>query len=149
MKIPDATVAKLLKDAGKASDDVLSPIQEKAREEKVALHEAVVKANVITESELIKLYSTEIGVPFTEVNVKELNIDVMRQIPEKIARLYKLVLYEDDFENNVKHIAMEDPDDLQALDVIKKMFSGDVKIYIATKFNILSALDQYRGEISS
>ncbi len=149
MKIPDATIVKLLKDAKKATDETLAPIKEKAKADKTTLREAVVKSSLITESDLIKFYSKEIGVPFTEIDVKKLSIDVMRQVPEKIARLYKIVLFEDDFENQIKHIAMEDPDDLQALDVIKKMFTGEVKVYIATKFNILSALDQYRGEISS
>ena len=77
MKIPDATVAKLLKDAGKATAEKLAPIEEKAKAEKMNLHEAVVKANLTTETDLIKLYANEIGVPFTEINVKELNMDVV------------------------------------------------------------------------
>ncbi|MEM6998090.1 MAG: GspE/PulE family protein [Patescibacteria group bacterium] len=149
MKITDKTVEQLLKSAKIATADKLKPIKDQAIADKVTLTEAVVKANLITEVELTKLFAKEIGIEFTEINVKELNIEVAKQIPEKIARLYNIILLEDDYDNGIKHIAMEDPDDLQALDVIKKMFPGEVKIYIAAKFNILSALDQYRGEITS
>lgn len=149
MKIPDATVAKLLKDAGKIKQDELAELQEQAKSSKLTLHEEVVKSNIVSESDLIKLYAKEIGAEYTEINSKELNMEVARQIPEKIARLYNIVLFEDDFEKSVKHIAMDNPDDLQALDVIRKMFPGKVKIYIATLTNILSALDQYRGNITS
>lgn len=149
MKIPNATVSKLLLESGKLKKEELEPLEEQAKSEKTSLQEVVIKGNVVSESELTELYSKEIGVAFTEIDVKNLNMEVVRQMPEKIARLYNMVLFKDDFEENVKHIAMEDPDDLQALDVLKKMFTGTIKIYIATHNNILSALDQYRGNISS
>ena len=44
---------------------------------------------------------------------------------------------------------MEDPDDLQALDVLYKLFGQTIKIYLASHFNILSAIDQYRGNITN
>src|SRR5690606_15442286 len=42
-----------------------------------------------------------------------------------------------------------DPDDLQAIDVRHKLFGQNIKIFIATKFNILAVLDLYRGNIGS
>ena len=44
---------------------------------------------------------------------------------------------------------MDDPDDVQALDFIKKQLSQYVKVYIAPSSNILAALDQYRENIST
>lgn len=149
MKIPNATVSKLLLDSGKLKKEEVTELEEQAKSEKTTLQEAVIKSNRVSESELVELYSKEINVAFTEIDVKKLNMEVARQIPEKIARLYNMVLFEDDFDEGIKHIAMEDPDDLQALDVLKKMFTGTIKIYIATHNNILAALDQYRGNISS
>lgn len=149
MKATDSTVEQLVKDAKLITADKLAEIKAQAATDKIDLHEAMVKANVVSEVDLTKLFAKEVGVDFTDINVKELNMEVARQIPEKIARLYNIILFEDDYDNGIKHIAMEDPDDLQALDVIKKMFPGETKIYIAAKFNILSALDQYRGEITS
>ena len=66
MKIPDATIVKLLKGAKKATDETLAPIQEKAKKDKTTLREAVVKSSLISEVDIIKLYADEIGVPFTD-----------------------------------------------------------------------------------
>ncbi|MCA9349169.1 type II/IV secretion system protein [Candidatus Saccharibacteria bacterium] len=149
MNIPNATVSRLLLESGKLEKDELDQLELQAKDEKITLQEMLAKENKLSEAELTELYSKEIGVAFTEIDVKNLNMDIVRQIPEKIARKYNMILFKDDFEESVKHIAMEDPDDLQALDVLKKMFTGTIKIYIATHNNILSALDQYRGNISS
>jgi type IV pilus assembly protein PilB len=47
-----------------------------------------------------------------------------------------------------KSIAMEDPDDLQAIDVLHKLFGNSITIHMAPHLNILAAIDQYRGNLS-
>src|SRR3546814_5183390 len=43
---------------------------------------------------------------------------------------------------------MEDPDDVQSLNLIQKEIGTNSKIYIATRDNILSALEGYRGDVN-
>lgn len=152
MRIPDETVKNtLLKSTDKLTAEKLNELVEQSRAEKISLQEMVVKSNIITDSDLTKLISEEIGVPYTEINVKELNKEVLRQLPENIAKLYNMVVFEGSIDDpeEPRKIAMEDPDDLQAIDVLQKLFGKNYKIFIATHFNILSALDQYRGNIGS
>jgi type IV pilus assembly protein PilB len=52
-------------------------------------------------------------------------------------------------EDGTKLLAMEDPDDIQAISFLQKQLGNDVKISIATKTNILQAIEQYRENISS
>jgi type IV pilus assembly protein PilB len=52
-------------------------------------------------------------------------------------------------ENGTKLLAMEDPDDIQAISFLQKQLGTDLRIFIATKTNILQAIDQYRENISS
>ena len=151
MRIPDKVVEDLIKKSGKVADDKFAALQEQANTEKVPLQELVIRTNTVTESELTELYADSIGTPFVEINVKELDREVLKQIPEKIARLYNMVVFAGNIDDadEVRQVAMEDPDDLQAIDVLHKLFGQNIKICIATKFNILSALDQYRGNIGS
>lgn len=149
MRIPDQTVRELLLKAGTVEEKKLEALGEQADTEKTSLQDLVVSSNVVTDQELTKLFAEEIGVPFVDINVKELNLETLRQIPEHIAKLYNMVVFKGGLEEPEKHIAMEDPDDLQAVDVLHKLFGQKIKIFIATKFNILSAIDQYRGNISS
>ena len=151
MRIPDKTVKELIVKGGELTADKFAALEEQANAEKLPLQELVIRSNVVTDSELTKLYAEDIGIPFTEINAKELDREVLKQIPEKIARLYNMVVFKGSIDDldEPRQIAMEDADDLQAIDVLHKLFGQNIKIFIATKFNILSALDQYRGNIGS
>ncbi len=148
MHIPDQTVRELLLKSDKASEDKLASLTEQANTEKTSLQDLAVSSNTVTEQDLTQLYAEEIGVPYIDINVKEIDLETLKQIPEHIARLYNMVVFKGSPDAKEKHVAMEDPDDLQAIDVLHKLFGQSVKIYIATRFNILSAIDQYRGNIS-
>jgi len=151
MPIPNSTVIELLKNAKKLSADQLSSLTAEASSDKAVLEELVVQQKITTDVELTKLFASEIGIPFVELNVKELDKEILKQLPENIAKLYNMVVFAGsiDDEKEPRQIAMLDPDDLQAIDVLHKMFGKDIKIFIATKFNILAALDIYRGNIGS
>ena len=151
MRIPDKTVKELLQRSGKLAADKFVALEEQANNEKLSLQEVVNRNNVLSDSELTKLYAEDIGIPFTELNAKELDREILKQIPEKIARLYNMVVFAGSIDTpaDPRQIAMEDADDLQAIDVLHKLFGQNIKIFIATKINILAALDQYRGNISS
>jgi type IV pilus assembly protein PilB len=148
MKIPDKTVEALLKKSAKADDAKIAQLKEQAQSENVSLQSLAISSNSITELDLTKMYAEEIGVPFVEINVKELDREVLRQLPEHIAKLYGMVIFDGGPDDSAKSVAMEDPDDLQAIDVLHKLFGNAVKIHVGTHFNILSAIDQYRGNLS-
>lgn len=151
MPIPNTTVIELLKNAKKLTPEQLASLETEATNDKANIEELVIQQNITTDVELTKLFAEEIGVPFTEINVKELNKETLKQLPENIAKLYNMVVFAGsiDDESEPRQIAMVDPDDLQAIDVLHKMFGQNIKLFIATKFNILAALDQYRGNIGS
>lgn len=144
MRISDTLLIRLLLTSGKAKKEQLTQLKEQAIAEKKRLQEMVLKANLISEKDLTKLYAKEIDVPYVELNPKEIEHEVLRLLPERIARQYNVVVFGLD-EKNKKLLAMEDPDDVQAVGFLQKQLGTDVKIYIAPLSNIQSALDQYRG----
>lgn len=148
MRIPDSMVQQLLLDAEKIKDDDVKGLQEKVKAEKKPLQDIVIKDNIITESELTELYAKEINVPYVQINPKEVNEEVLKLIPERVARKYNVALLgvKDD---GTKILAMEDPDDVQAQDFIQKQIGKKVEVKIASRQDILTALDQYRGNIGS
>ncbi len=44
---------------------------------------------------------------------------------------------------------MEDPDDVQAVSFLQKQLGDNIRVHVAAKTDILQALEQYRGNISS
>jgi len=148
MRIPDALVEKLLIDAGKATAPQLEPLRQQEKAEKKPLQEIVLYNNLINEKDLTKLYANAIDVPYIELNAKEVQREILRLIPERVARQYRAILFgvEDD---GTKLLAMEDPDDIQSISFLQKQLGNNIKIHIATASSIAAALDQYRGNVST
>lgn len=145
MRISDSLVEKLLK--GKISQEQLTGLHEQVKAEKKPLQDLVISNNLVSEKDLTKLYAEEIDVPFTELNTKEIKREVLRLIPERIARQYGVVLFGVE-EDGTKLLAMEDPDDIQAVNFLQKQLGDQIKVHLATSSNVQAALDQYRGNIA-
>lgn len=148
MRAADSTVLQILLDADKIKQEDVKKLQEQVKSERRALQDIVIKDNLVTDRELTELYAKEIEVPYVELNPKNISKDALKLIPERIARQYNVVLFGVE-EDKSKSLAMEDPDDVQALDFIKKQLGQDIKVYMACREDILGALDQYRENISS
>ncbi len=148
MKISDKQLEKLLVGSGVIGKEALDAIKAQADTEKVGLQEVVIKNGTISEKELTKMYSETIDTNFIDLNPKEIKREILKLIPEKFAKQYKVVLFGVE-EDGGKLIAMEDPDDVQAINFLQKQIGTNLKTYIAPSSSILQALDQYRENASS
>jgi len=148
MRISDRLVIELLKKSKKVNDEQFYNLFEQQRTEKKPLQDVVLKSNLLSEKDLTQLYAAEIGIPFVDIVPRNLHKEVLRLIPEHIARQYNAVLF-DVLPDGTKMLAMEDPDDVQALNFLQKQLGHNIKVHVATKSNISAALDQYRGSIAS
>ncbi|HTB49261.1 MAG TPA: GspE/PulE family protein [Verrucomicrobiae bacterium] len=148
MLIPDSLVEKLVTKNGKLTKEQLANLREQEKTDKKPLQDLVIKNNLLSEKDLTKFYADEIEVPFIELNAREIKHDVLKQLPERIARQYNAVVFDID-EAGDKLVAMEDPDDIQALNFLHKQLGANLKVYITPSSLLQATLDQYRGNISS
>jgi type IV pilus assembly protein PilB len=148
MRIPDSLVEKLLLKHGKITDEQAKSLREQEKTEKKPLQDIVVHNNILSEKDLTKLYAESIDVPYVEFEPKDIKREVLKLIPERIARQYSVVLYglESD---GTKLLAMEDPDDIQAVSFLQKQLGEKVKIHVGSASTIQAAIDQYRGNIGT
>lgn len=147
MRIADSLAEKLLKSHG-LTDEQLATLREQEKREKKPLQDLAIKNNLINEKELTKLYGAEIEVPLVELNAREIKKETLHTLPERIARQYHAVVFDVD-PNGTKLIAMEDPDDIQALNFLQKQLGNDLRVYIVTSSLMQAALDQYRENVGS
>ncbi|HEU4967121.1 MAG TPA: GspE/PulE family protein [Candidatus Saccharimonadales bacterium] len=150
MRIADSLTEKLLKAAGKVTDDQLADLRKQEAKEKKPLQDLAIKAGLVTEKDLTKLYADEIEVPLIELNAKDIKREVLKLLPERIARQYHAVVFDVD-NNETKLVAMEDPDDIQALNFLQKQLGNNIRVYITTSSLLQAALDHYRenGQIGT
>lgn len=148
MRISDALVEKLLSAAKKVTDEQLKSLREQEKAEKKPLQDLVIQGNIISEKDLTKLYAEEIDTPYVELNPKEIKREALKLIPERIAKQYGVVLFGIE-EDGTKLLAMEDPDDIQAVNFLQKQLGDDIRVYVSTTSSIQAALDQYRDNVST
>ncbi len=148
MRISDRLVEALLAKNKNISPEELANLKDQEQNEKKPLQDVAVAAGVVTEADLTKAYAEQIDVPYIDIISKEIPRETLHLIPERIARQYSVVVFGLS-EEGEKLLAMEDPDDIQAISFLQKQLGADLKIYIATRTNILQCIDQYRENISS
>jgi type IV pilus assembly protein PilB len=149
MRIAESLTEQLLKKADKKiTDEQLEELRRQQTKEKKPLQDLAIRNNLISEKELTKLYADEIEVPLIELNAKDIKREVLRELSERIARQYHAVVFDID-ENKTKLVAMEDPDDIQALNFLQKQLGDNIRVYITTSSLLQAALDQYRENIGS
>jgi type IV pilus assembly protein PilB len=147
MNISDKTVRKLLTEHKKINEAELVKLEQAAAHQKKSLQDLVLKRTVVTDEELAQWYAESAGIPYIQLDPKKIDPSLLKLIPERIARRYSAVVFDE--KDGVKQLAMEDPDDLQALDFIQKQLGSKPAQYLTTKQNIVAVLELYRGEMSS
>ena len=148
MRVSDQTIESILKQGGVVDEPQLADLKLIAERSKQTLQETTIEQKVISEEDLTKLIGDYIGVPFVRIEPKDIPEDILKRIPEHIARQYNVVLFEKNEDDSLS-LAMEDPDDVQALNFIQKEIGYNTKVFLATKSNILDCLENYRGNINA
>ena len=147
MRISDSTIEKIMRQGGVVTDSQLATLKMEAERSHRSLQTVILDEKVLSEVQLGQQIGNYIHVPFVTIEPKDIPDDVLKRIPEHIARQYNVVLFAVD-DNGVLSLAMEDPDDVQALNFIQKEIGYNIKVFLATKDNILDCLENYRGNIT-
>ncbi len=146
MRVSDNVIEKILRQGEVIDESQLADFKIEAERYKKSLQSIILDQKIISDQKLTKLIGEYIGVPFTTLDPKKITREVLGKIPEHIARQYNVVLF-DESENGSLSLAMEDPDDVQALNFIQKEIGYNVKVFLATRENILSCLENYREDV--
>lgn len=148
MRINDDTLSKILLRNNVVDEEQLATLKEKAERTSQPLQQLVQAEQVIDEPTLTKFFAEYADIPFVVIDPRTITQEALLLIPERIARQYNAIVFQVDEETNLIHLAMDDPDDIQATSFIQKQIGENTRIYIAPRANILECLDSYRGDVN-
>jgi len=125
----------------KTFDEILKESQETGKK----LEDLLVAKNIISKEDLTKLKAYILGIPFINLEKESIPQDVLRIIPEPIARTHNIVAFRKT--DNTLEVAMLDPEDLKTIDFIKK--AGNYKILprLTNEESIKNVLRQYQESL--
>jgi type IV pilus assembly protein PilB len=142
MHISDGTLEKLLSQSNNFTKEDIAALKDESARIHKPLQQVALDKKLIDDNTLTKLFADYAKIPYIELG--NIPWENLQRIPERIARQYNAVLFKID-PDGLQHLAMEDPDDVQAVDFIQKQIGENVKTYIASHENIQVALEGYRG----
>lgn len=146
MHISDGTLERLLTKSKRFSTEQIASLKTESQRSQRSLQQTALETELVDNPTLIKLFAEYTGIPYIELDPKVIPSDVLNKIPERIARQYNAILFRID-PDGLQHLAMEDPDDVQAVDFIQKQIGENVRTYITSHDNIQAALENYRGDV--
>lgn len=146
-KVEDQQLKAFLVDAGTVDKKALNEAEKKAKKEEIPLGEVLVDQELLTEEEYLKMQAYILGVPFVDLSEEQVDPEVLRIIPEPIARQNNIVAFRK--KGNELEVAMLDPQDLGTIDFIKKKSNLKVKPRLTTDSGIKKVLQQYSKSLQA
>ena len=126
---------------GHLSREGLARALEEQRRTGHALREILLKLDLVPEQAILDYYEEHLGIPRMDLTTYVLEPEIVRLVPERIARQYKLVpLFKI---GNTLTIAMVDPLDVVALDEVKLSTSLEVEVVVCSEQQIHEAIDRH------
>ncbi|MDO8805410.1 MAG: ATPase, T2SS/T4P/T4SS family [Elusimicrobiota bacterium] len=111
------------------------------------LGQLLIHKKYIDEHTLLEFLSKQFGIEFVDLRGLEIKEDLLKIIPENIARRYGLIAVEKS-DGRLK-VAMEDPLNIVILDDLKMMTGYDVKPVFGSESDIAAAIDKHYGTKTS
>jgi type IV pilus assembly protein PilB len=136
-------LGELLIESGYLTAEQLDAALKKQKVSGKKLGRFLVEDGLVQESEIVDVLEFQLRIP--RINFNDYNIDptVPRMISESLAKKHTLIPVAIEDKNLI--VAMTDPLDLFALDDVKLATGMEIKAFISTSTEILSAIDRYYG----
>ena len=139
-------IGDILVHEGKINDSQLNSALAEQKVSKEKLGTVLLDQGLITEDDLVKVYSMQLGYDLAnDEDLFSADPEVVQIIPEDFAR-QNMVLALRKSDSTIV-IAMEDPEDLVAIDSLKRLTNLNPEVLVTSPSGLNRALDQIYGKI--
>jgi len=118
MKVEDQQLEAFLLDAGLVEKKDLSKAREEAKKAGKRLADVLIAKGSLAQEEVVKMEAYILGIPFVNLEKEKIAPEVLKIIPEPIARSHNIIAFRKSGAN--LEVAMLDPDDLATIDFVRK-----------------------------
>jgi len=147
MKIEHQQLKAFLLDSKLISEEQFEKAKKIAETTDRKLRDVLISEGFVSQEKLIKMEAYILGIPFINLEKEIIEEEVLKIIPEPIARSHNIVAIKK--KGNTLEVAMLDPEDLRTIEFIKK--TSDLKILprLTTPESIKNVLLQYQKTLEA
>lgn len=131
----------LLKEKGLLNDEQIAHAEERSKADGITVAEVIRSERTIPDEDFAKIYAEFLDIPYIDLRTAKMNPAAMKDISRKAATTYRFIAF--DVKENTLLVAMESPDDFQALEAVKfiaKRKGLTSQVYLASSEAIEDAL---------
>lgn len=141
----EESLYKILKKADFVKQEDLEDAYQSSKELDRSLTDILVFRGLISEDALSQLIAENLKVPHVSLKNRIIPDEILSFIPETLARKYRMI----PFEKTEKelHLAMEDPENFEALELAKRRTDLKIKMFFVSRRDLARALNQYKRDI--
>lgn len=147
MRVENQQLKAFLLDSELATANEIERAEDKAKKAGKRLGDILVGDGVISEDQLTKLQAYILGIPYVNIEKETIDPQILRIIPEPIARKHNIIAYKKQGDN--LEVAMLDPEDLQTIDFIRKKAHLKILPRLTGKESLKSSLRQYQESLKT
>ncbi len=147
MNVKPDKLKAFLADAGLVTAEEFESAREQAETAGKHVGDILVTEGYVSQDELSRVRAHLLGIPFVNLEGEDIPEDVLKIVPEPIARTHNVVAYrkrDDELE-----VAMLDPDDIRTIEFLKKKAGVTIRPRLTTEQSIKDALQQYQENLET
>lgn len=147
MRVETQQLKAFMLDAGLVTKAQFEVAEKKAKKNKQKVEDILIADELVTAEQLLKLEAYILGIPFANLEKDIISPDVLKIIPEPIARSHNIVAFRKKGED--LEVAMLDPEDLGTIEFIKKKSNLKILPRLTTPKSIKNVLQQYQKTLQA
>ncbi len=145
MKLTEAQIKEAIIRSGFVTDQEINEAEKIAQDQNRSTIDILIERGIILEKFLGQTLASYLGFPYADLKNRSIPDSLLKLIPEKLASDKRIIAF--DRKNGSLYLAMENPNDIETIEYMKKNTGLLVEPYFVLPQVLNSSLDQYRKNI--
>jgi len=147
MNIELQQLKSFLISSGLIAEDKFDACLKKAQKNNENIEDVLIAEKLVSQEDLIRLKAYILGIPFVNLEKEKIAPDILKVVPEPIARTHNIVAFKKQGSN--LEVAMLDPEDLKTIEFIKKKANLRIVPRLTNPQSIKNVLSQYQESLQA
>src|SRR3989344_6114124 len=145
MKLSNQEIKDSVVTSGFVTNDDLKQAEKIAHDQNRSLVEVLIERGILVEKFLGQILAETLGYPYVDLRNRNIPDEILNLIDEKFASERRALVFAK--QDKTLSLAMENPDDIETIEFVKKKTGLLVEIYFSLPQVLDEGLDQYRKDI--
>lgn len=131
LPIPPNQIKRKLIEDGLIDEENFNLLLEEATRKNQNLIDVLISKQIVDSNYIYNFLASYLGVELAQLNVRNINEEVVKSLPENIAREKQIIIFNKE-EDGTLDVAMLNPSDLATIEFLRQKFNAPIKEFLAS-----------------